>query len=496
MLPADYVPKLKPFDHQAKEFLEHARDPLRAILWEQGTGKTKEIIDQACYLYELGEINCLIVLAPGGVHRNWIEDEVPDHLPDRLVQDTRVFFYQSSSASAKWHEHELLRVLRAPGLALVSMTYDQIMTDRGKTFLWKLLRDRRCMYVLDEHTDIKNPASKRGIRVIASGAYAKYKRIMDGTPINQGPFDVFGPVKFLDPEFWKRHGMDDFGAFKTYFGIYEKGYTHQGGEKREFLHVVGYRRLGELNRMLDPIATRVLKDEVLDLPPKLYSKRYHELSPEQARVYKDVKEHFFTMLEDGRTVSMTLPIVQLLRLQQIVCGYVPVDEGVDPDSEAAEPEVLIGEKNPRLDLAKWYCDNVPHKAIIWARFRKDIDLLMHYLGSRAVRYDGQLSDDQLAANKHAFQTDDKVQFFVGNPAKGARGLTLIQARSVLYYSNSFKLRDRLQSEDRPHRIGQKYPVNYTDLVCPGTVDVRILRSLRTKYDVASQVTGDQLKEWI
>lgn len=495
MLLSEYEPKLKPFDHQLQEFLNHTRDEARAILWEQGTGKTKEIIDQACYLYGEKEIDALVVVAPGGVHRNWIEDEVPMHLPDRLVPDTSVFFYQGGSAQTKWHAHACLRALRYPGLTIIAITGDSVMTERGKEFLWKVLRDRKCMYVLDEHTDYKNPGAKRTIRIVASGKYAKYRRIMDGTPINQGPFDVFAPVKFLYPDFWKRHGMDDFAAFKTYFGIFEKGWTKSGGEKREFEHVVGYRRLGELHKMLEPISTRVLKDDALDLPEKLYSKRYHELSPEQARVYKDIKENFFTIIPEG-TVSMTLPIVQLLRLQQVVCGYVPVDEGVDPDSEAAEPEVLIGDKNPRLDLAKWYLDNVPHKALIWARFRKDIDLLMHYLGPRAVRYDGTLSDDQLAANKHEFQQNEKIQFFVGNPAKGGRGLTLIQARSCLYYSNSFKLRDRLQSEDRPHRIGQLYPVNYTDLVCPGTVDVKLLRNLRGKYNIAAQVTGDELKEWI
>jgi SNF2 family DNA or RNA helicase len=86
--------------------------------------------------------------------------------------------------------------------------------------------------------------------------------------------------------------------------------------------------------------------------------------------------------------------------------------------------------------------------------------------------------------------------FVSNPQAGATGLTLTQAQTVIYYSNSFKLVDRLQSEDRAHRIGQEHPVNYIDLVAGGTVDEKIVRSLRDKWDVAAQITGDELKDWL
>lgn len=482
----------KPFLHQAQEFLEHGADPIRAILWEQGTGKTKEIIDQAAFLYERGEIDTLIICAPSGVHRNWIEDEIPVHFPKRLRREVKIHTYENGKATTQWHQRACKELQRHKGLSIVAITYQTPMTKHGRTFLWKILRSRVCFYVLDEHTDIKTPKAKTTQRIVASGAYAKYRRIMDGTPITQGPFDVYAPVRFLQPDFWKQHDMDDFGSFKTYFGIYQKGYNK--AQDREFETCVGYRRLGELHQLLAPFSSRVLKDDVLDLPPKLFQKLYHEMAPEQARVYKELKENFFTILESGSTVTTELPIVQLLRLQQVVCGYVPVDD--DTGQNDPQPVELICDKNPRLDQAKWYCDHMPHKCIIWARFRKDIDLLMDYLGDSAVRYDGKLSERERAESKRAFQTSDTAQFFVANPAAGARGLTLTQAKSVLYYSNSFKYRDRKQSEDRAHRAGQEHPVNYTDLMCKGTVDARILRSLRTKNDVAAKITGDDIKEWI
>lgn len=486
-----YTPELPYYPHQLAELREHWDDPVRAILWEQGTGKTKLILDTTALLYDAGKIDCLLVVAPNGVHRNWIEDEVPKHLPQRLRPNTRTHFYSTSSANTQWHKRELELVARAPGLAIIAVTYDIFRTDHGKRFVWKILQKRRCLYVLDEHTDIKSPKAKTTKSVVASGHYAPYRRIMDGTPITLGPFDVYSPVKFLAEDFWKKHDMADFGAFKTYFGIYKTGYNK--AQDREFQTVVGYRRLGELNKILDPISTRVLKEDVLpDLPPKVYSKLYHEMTPKQAALYKDLKEHYVALL-NGEVVQAALPIVQLLRLQQIVCGYVPTEES---QGEEGEPVRDIDDKNPRLDMARWYCDHLPHKGLIWCRFTRDIDLLMHALGPRAVRYDGQLSEDQRAESKHRFINEDGVQFFVANPAAAARGLTLVEAKSELYYSNSFKLRDRLQSEDRAHRIGQEVKVAITDLTCAGTVDTRIIANLRNKQDVAAQVTGDKLKEWI
>lgn len=485
-----FVFKLKPFKHQLAEFLEHGAAKIRAILWEQGTGKTKLIIDEFCALAKAGEVDALLIVAPQGVDDNWISEEIPIHMPDNFLKASRMHLYQNNKTSTQWHKQALDFVMRAPHLAIVACNYDTFRTNKGKLWLRKFLLKRKVFYVLDEHTDIKNPNSKAAKSIVASGRYAEYKRIMDGTPVTVGPFDVYAPIRFLDEHFWKQHDLDDFGAFKTHFGIYQQGYNKT--QDRKFEQIVGYRRLDELQRIIAPISTRVLKDDVLDLPPKTYSKIFHEMTPKQARMYKEMKEYYMTMLDD-ETVVATLPIVQLLRLQQIVCGYVPTEESKGEDGEPARD---IDDKNPRIAMATWYFDHMPHKCLVWARFIRDIDLIMHQLKGRAVRYDGTVSRDQRAENKHIFQTDEKCQFFVANPAAAGRGLTLIQARSELYYSNSFKLRDRLQSEDRAHRAGQQYPVNITDMMCKGTVDTRIVGNLRKKFDIASKITGDKIKEWI
>ena len=214
------------------------------------------------------------------------------------------------------------------------------------------------------------------------------------------------------------------------------------------------------------------------------------MTSKQSNIYEELVEEFIVELENGEFVEASLAIVRLLRLQQITCGYVGTEPG--------EPLVRLDDENPRLKLLHSICEHMPHKTIIWARFVEDINQIMDMLtlsGEKAVRYDGQVDDDEKATAKEEFQNGE-AKFFVANPQAGATGLTLHAARTVIYYSNSFNLVDRLQSEDRAHRIGQEHPVNYIDLVCNGTVDEKIVKSLKGKQEIASEIIGDDLREWL
>jgi SNF2 family DNA or RNA helicase len=472
---------LKPFKHQADELLNSGDKIFHAIFWDQGTGKTKLMLDNVVHLARKGEIDAVLILAPNGVHRNWIEEEIPKHLGNGLFAD----FWTSSKAGTQRHQRRFKAAL-TDKFPIVAMTYEGFMTARGKAWAKKFLTKREVMFILDESTAIKTPGAKRTKTLVAAGKYAKYRRILTGTPATNGPFDVYSPLRFLDNGFWKRHGFPTFTEFKHHFGIWQKGHNSEQGRDYEF--VTGYRNLDQLKRMLDPVSSRVTKDEVLDLPPKLYSKRQFELSKEQKRVYEEIRNEALAFLASGDLVTAPLAIVRLLRLQQVTSNYMPVDD--DGPLVPIDPK-----KNPRLDCLGALLEEVNHQAIIWAKFRKDIDQIMDLLGKKAVRYDGATDSDARAAAKAAFQAGE-AQYFVGNPAAGGMGLTLTAARTVIYYNNSFRLVDRLQSEDRAHRIGQPHPVDYVDIMATGTVDVRIAASLRAKVDVMSKITGDKLREWI
>lgn len=489
--------KLPPFPHQKEEW-EVSRSMLsRAILWEQGTGKTKLVIDTAAWMYGHDVIDAILVLAPNGVHENWVTDELPAHMPDDV--DWKAFTYQSKRAKTKWHQLECKKTLEYSGLSIVCMSYDAFMTKRSKAwiggmrFARKFLDKRRVLYVADESQRIKTPNAKRTKSVVASAKYARSRRILSGTPVTKNPFDIYSQLKFLDVDFWKKRGFASYEAFKTHFGIWESFEVkdEDGNVTGRFTKAVAFKHLSQLHEIVMDVGSRITKEDAnLGLPPKLYTKRYHELGTEQARIYKELKEDFLAFLDSGEVITAPIVVTQLLRLQQIICGYVPDD--MDSTVLHRMPD------NPRLKLLLDTVSDVEEgKVIVWARFREDVSQIMEALGDAAVRYDGLTKqEDRLVARKRFQDPEDPVKYFVANPAAAATGLTLTQARTVIYYSNSFDLEHRLQSEDRAHRIGQEHPVLYVDLAARGTVDTKIIWSLRNKKGIATEIMGDKARDWI
>jgi len=481
-------PRMPLFQHQEEHLRLHARAETRALFWEQGTAKTAPTILSAAQLFVDGEIDCILVVTPRGGDRNWANEEIPKHMPLDILPKCKTMVWQGSKYKTQKHKNEFLELIAHKGLAILTIQYASFKP--AKQFIWKLLRKRKVFYVLDEASGegaIKQPGGKRAITIQASGRYAKYKRILDGTPAAEGPFDTFMPIKFLEERFWQRHGMWDFNAFKHHFGkwLERDEAQEQLGWDPGYAKLLEYQNLEELNALLNKIGDRVVKDDCLDLPPKLFSKIHYELDPAARSRYEQLKEEYFIQFEDGAMVTADLAIVRLLRFQQIVCGYIPTDK---------EPFRMIGKTNQRLGVLEDALAPSTHQNIIWCRFIKDIDQICEMRGKRAVRYDGSLTDDQLERNKRAFQAGD-AQDFVANSQMSST-LTLHMAKSVFFYSNNFKLRLRLQAEDRAHRAGLQHSVDYRDLVAWNTVDERLVEALRNKLDISSIITGDVLKEWI
>lgn len=480
--------KTTPFAHQLTELGVSQDLPVRAVFWEQGTGKTKLTIDTAAHLYRAGKIDAVLVIAPPGVHQNWLTDEIPAHLPDDIPFLGHA--YESKKAQTKRHRQACEALMGFAGLALLAQSYQAFMTGEGRRTAEKFFHRRKVLYVLDESQRIKTPGAKRTISIVATGRRTPYKRILSGTPVTNKPFDIYAQLKFLDEDFWKNHGFASYEAFKTYFGIWEQRVNGATGQR--FNQVVAFKNLDQLAQIVAKVSSRVTKEEGCpDLPPKVYQRRYFDLTDEQHSAYNTLKEEFLLFLDSGETVSAPLVITRLLRLQQITCGYLPLDPGPD-----GEPQLQRFVENPRLAALKEVLEDLEGKAIIFARFRADIDQICEALGEEAVRYDGAVEGDDRLDARQRFQGDDEIKYFVGNPAVAGTGLTLHAASNVIYYSNSFDLEHRLQSEDRAHRIGQSRTVNYIDLVAKGTVDSKIVQSLREKKDLAAQITGDEVKQWI
>ena len=471
--------KTKPYEHQLWNFKNHSGDDAHGLFWEQGTGKSWEAIQHAARLYAEGGITGVIVIAPNGVHDNWDTDELPAHCPIPYLSHA----WSSARASTKTHAAAVARVIKFPRLAFLLMSYHNFMTKMGRKACDQFVASRRVLLILDESQRIKSPNAKRTKSICSFARKCDLVRIASGTPVTRAPFDVYPQMRALDWDFWKPHGFGSFLPFKTYFGIWEDRVNASTGQR--FKTCVSYRNIEKLTEIIQSVTHRVLKSEALDLPSKVYHKRYFEMSPKQKKIYGELRDQMLTWLDSGEMVTAPLMIVRMLRLQQISSGYLPHDD---------RENVTYLDENPRLNLLTDMLEDLPH-AIIFARFRHDIDQICGKLGSNAVRYDGSVSQEERKANKAAFQ-EGRVPYFVGNTAACSTGLTLHRTNTVIYYTNSFDLEHRMQSEDRIHRIGQHETCNYYDLICKGTLDGYITKSLREKKNVASTVIGDEIKEWI
>jgi len=253
--------------------------------------------------------------------------------------------------------------------------------------------------------------------------------------------------------------------------------------------VVGYRNLGELSAKLEPFSYRVLKDDCLDLPEKTFIKRIVQLSPDQSKLYLQMKEKALAVL-NGKMVSTTTVMTQLMRLQQITCGHFTADDGSTQEIP-----------NNRIDELVDVLSEIEGKVVIWGHWQKDMTqiikaIVKEYGEKSVVDYYGLTPKEERQGNINKFQTDPECRFFVGTPATGGYGITLTAASNMIYYSNGYDLEKRTQSQARIDRIGQKYPMTYIDIICKDTVDERIVKALREKINIASQVMGEELKEWI
>jgi hypothetical protein len=461
----DYNFKTKPFEHQRKAFYMSRDKKSFALLMEQGTGKTKVIIDNASYLYGKGEITALVVIAPNGVHRNWLK-EIDIHMPDWCPRDS--FYYSSGMTKKRIEEYDSVFSTENK-LKIFTFNVEAFTSPKAIYYMQKILVSNKVMLVVDESSRIKRPGAKRTKIITKFGKQVDYKRIMTGTPVTKGPEDVYSQFKFLDPQIL---GYDSFYSFRARYCI-------MGGfENRQ---IVSYQNIEELTRNIEGHSFRVLKKDCLDLPEKIYQRYYVEMTPKQKKLYETMKKSFVAELE-GEMIEAPEAITRLLRLQQILCGWFPSEQGGQQ----------IDDKNPRIEALKEILSDIDSKVIIWARFKADLRAIERALGDLAVSYHGDVSSDSRELAVTRFQNDPKVKYFIGQPQSGGIGLTLTAADYAIYYSNSFDLEQRMQSEDRCHRIGTKNNVTYIDIETRKSVDSKIIKALREKKNLADVITKDPI----
>lgn len=447
---------------------------------EMGTGKTKVAIDTICYLRQQGKISHALIVAPKGVVPVW-GAEMHTHFWD----DVSVQCGFWNTAKSDGGISRLYDPAQAKSLRILIINVEAISTRRGVLAAKEFLVQGPAIMVVDESTTIKTPGTNRSKGVIWLGKIARYRRILTGMPIEQSPIDLYGQCEFL------RSGILGHRSYYSFRGAYSN-LIPSSVRNRTVLKIVGYKDLGRLSDKLKEFSYRVTKEEVLDLPPKVYQVVEVELTEEQKKAYKDMRDASVAVLEsfpDAQS-SAVMAVTQILRLHQIVCGHLPLEDGTVADLASNRLNALLS-----------LLEEVRGKAIIWASYRRDVKAIEKkltevYGSGSVVTYYGDTTPEDRAVSLFYFKTESNCRFFVGTAKTAGMGITLTEATTVVYYSNTHSVRDRVQSEDRAHRIGQYKSVTYIDLVCRKTVDEVILKALKEKRELGALVVNGKWRDLI
>jgi len=485
--------KTKPFDHQIRCLNQFGRFPAFALAAEMGTGKTWIIINNVADLWASGDCDALLVLAPNGVHTNWTRIELSKHTPDWVRYRAAAW----TASPTKIEKRALDGLFETPftgELRILTMNHEALQSKRGFEYAKNFLRSTsKAMIVADESDAFKNPSAVRTKNLMMLKKMSKWRRTMTGTPVNNSPFDLFAQYTFLD-EFIL--GTTSFYAFKAEYammlppnnplvqnimaksrgrGVPQVVAKGAGGRPK-------YQNLDKLSKLIAPYTFRVLKKECLDLPEKIYKTLIFNITKEQTAVYKKAEEECRIVFQNEETPFNKL--VSVTKLAQITSGYY-----IHP---ATDDPVRIEGDNPKLELLAERVGKIVEsgeKVIVWARYRIEIEDIVKRLraeGIESVEYHGGVKKGERIDAIEDFERGG-VQVFVGNQQAGGTGITLVSASYVIYFSNDFSLRNRLQSEDRAHRIGQKKNVTYINIAAKGTIDEHVIRTLMSKQDVADTI---------
>lgn len=465
-----------------------------AYFMEQGTGKTWTLLADAERSFSAGLIDGVFVVAPKGVHTNWTRREIPEHLEAPHI----ALAWTSGMGKRARAKMEDLFIPRGHGdiplLRILTMNYEALNTKEGWAFAVRFVRSMRVMAAADESSRIKNHKAIVTKRLMELKPYTEIRRLLNGTPITNSPLDAFGQMQFLEEGLL---GTTSYRAFVAEFAEVLPA-THpmmlrmiRENPSAAYAQIIAkdergeprYRNLDKLKAMLSRNSYRVLKKECLDLPDKIYTQVFFDLSPKQRAAYDLLENDLRVALPSG-DFDTVQAIASIVKLQQITSGYVNVD---------GAPLYVEEGASARIEAVMQAVEDCPGKFIVWARFVEELRMVCAALrkaGIEVVEYHGATSKEDRETAVDSFQKGS-ARAFVGNPQAGGIGLTLTAAETVIYCSNSYNSMHRLQSEDRCHRIGTKHSVAYIDIAATNTIDESITRAHQRKTSVARAILEDR-----
>jgi len=442
--------KTTPYKHQELAFGLCADNEQFALFHEMGTGKTWVMVNIISYFRALGSRAPTLVICPLSVCSVW-ESQIKIHSNDL------------SSQLLTGSRYERIKALRNP-VDVFIINYE------GLRIIKEQLLDMEFGVVIcDESQRIKNRTAQQSKIACQIGQRAGRRYILTGTPIVNNPLDSFGQFKFLNEEIL---GSNYF-AFQNRYAI-----MVTNGKAR---FPVRFVNTHELAGLIAPWSHRVMKQDCLDLPDKVYETRHVDLPAPARKIYKELAINLVAQIGD-KLVTAPIILTKLLRFSQLTAGFA-VDEKGDITEVSYEKINILGE----------ILDEAMGKVVVWTKFHKEMDMVCRALDKRGVGYvtlSGKTPQKDRERNLQRFRDDDGVRVFVSQLEAGGVGIDLTAAATCVYMSNSYSLGTRAQSEDRLHRIGQKNNVTYIDIICANTIDQKILKILRDKKNLADIINGD------
>jgi len=527
--------KTKPYEHQLTAFERFKDSEYFALFMDMGTGKTKTIIDISAHKYVTNQIDAVLIIAPNHVHSQWVLEQLPMHCP--IPYESVIWSSGKSSSNHFLRRLDTFSQFNNHKLKFFAVNVEAFQSDSVLKHIATYVKRNRVFTVVDEATRIKTPTAKRSKNIHRLNKYGQ-RAILTGTPSAKSPFDLWSQFEFLKANYFDT----TFFIFKRRYGIMMKGTNRQTGksfntlidertfnitkakvkklkEERgvdelcdrdyEMLAAImdiseknvrfiakapkytRFKRVEELKEMIAPITYSIKKEQCLDLPAKVYEPIYLEMGKEQKRIYVNLKQQLIAEFE-GQELTVQNKVALTVRLMQVCGGFFPYK-----DDEGISKVKTIEAKNAKIERILEDIDEIDDEQpiIIWAAFVPEIELLYKELSKHysCCTYYGKTPSHKRDKIKQDFM-EGKYKIFIGNTAVAGFGLNLQNATIQYYYSNSFSVENRLQAEDRSHRIGVKTTCVYKDVVYKNSIDEKVTNAIKTGRSLNDYFKSNSLKE--
>jgi hypothetical protein len=482
-------PEMPWWAHQVKEFEEHKDSKIRALLWSMRTGKSKAVIDKAEYQYSQGNIEGVIILAPNGIHLNWILNEIPRwSWPEN---GPYMAFGWETPKRADWDRIAQLQEFEAycGGLRYLTINMEAL---GHRDCIQAIRRFKRVchgkfMLVISEAHHFGHAGAKRTKLARNLGRKAAYITVETGTPILNSPLRAYSIYKILDDfALGPEYAGDTYGKFKQHFVVFRPDESSEYAKRRHKKIQVGYKNLDELQTKIASWSSVVLRSDIEDMPELLRTERLVVMSEKQRRAYLEMVSRHLVEIGD-KTVSAIDGGARVQKLQQILNGYIKDGNNIiEIDPEAPVYDALIEQVSGTL----------PEKSIVWCRYREDIRRVCARLrkeGYNPLEFHGGVPNDQRERIRLAFQNDPDYNPLVGNPATGGEGRDFSAAHAVIFFSSTPNAIHTTQGEERATLVAG-HPVTVVRIRTPGTVDDRNWSIVDGKIKVADDLSGRGLRD--